>query len=186
MGSLQTMASWPPFEVDGTVYLLSHLDDIVLQVEDSEKATRGIRVSFSDHCFTRDPVDKADPAPFFPDCSRGKGGRFCVDRYTLSLDLPNLVKSLTGGVVWNTDGDHYAVVSAQVGGVRRDYAVVFSLDPLKGFQGIHLQMRIRSAHARDGAPINTFGNVRFAHLMTLRIANRRPNKVFDNNRKRPK
>lgn len=177
--------SWPPFIVGEDSYDLSHLNEEVLEVLDSSKVRRGVLVTYSDHCFTRDPLDEEDLAPSFPNCSRSDG-RFCAERYALSFDLPKIIRETAeGGVVWNTDGDHYAVVRLNIGGESREYAVLFSLDRLKGFKNIHLHLRVRSAHPRNDDPIATFGSVRFAHLVRLRVANQRPPKLFDKKRKRP-
>ena len=48
-----------------------------------------------------------------------------------------------------------------------------------------LDMRVRTAYPCDEKDIVTFGVVRFAHLVTLRMQRKRPNRNFDRNRPRP-
>lgn len=180
------MRGWPSFMVDGQRFDLAHLNDFVLEAEDSSRAVRRMLVTFSDHCFTREPNDGLDAAPIFPGCSRGPDGRFSTERYALSLRLPDLIRATTQGVVWNMAGDHYAIVTKMVDGARHDYAIVFSLDPIKGLSDIRLHMRVRTAHERPDHQIDTFGSVRFAHLLKLRFERRRPTKVYDRHRRRPK
>lgn len=176
---------WPPFVHRGVTYDLSHLNGVSITSKDSEGRERRIAVTFSDHCFTRDPTGDDDDGPVYPGCSR-KGGRFCTERYGLSLGLVDALKRVAaGGVVWNTRGDHYAVIKGMVhNGATIEYAVIFSLDKVTG-RDADLNLCVRTAHRRDERPIDTFGSVRFAHLVSLVMRNQRPNKNFDRKRKRP-
>jgi hypothetical protein len=96
--------------------------------------------------------------------------------------------------VWNTVADeHYAIVRGiDHQGTRVEYAIIFSLEKLKGVQApggakVDLHMRIRTAHKRDkDRPTETFGSERFPHLVKLTMENTRPSKVYDRHRKRPR
>ena len=144
-------------------------------------------VTFTDHVFTRDEVAGDLAASAFPNCSRTPRGYLCPDRYRLSSQLPGLISGLASQRVWNLTGeDRYAqvpIVDDQ--GVRRLYAIVFSLDRLKGL-ATDLRLTVRSAHICDRKPPDTFGEVRFSHLVKLRLERKHPKREYGGNRKRPK
>lgn len=101
--------SWGSYTYQGQTYDLTHLDEYQLAVEDSRKVTRPIAVTFSDHCFTREPRDGDDPALVFAPSSRNTG-YFCVERYQLSLNLTGYIAQATTRTVWHLGHDGYAVV----------------------------------------------------------------------------
>ena len=184
---------WAPFTHDGKIFDLSHLNERIDYVVDSSKTKRIVLVTFADHCFTRLPIGTADAAPVYPSCSR-TDGRFCIERYELSTKLNGHLDFSRLRDVWNTDNDeHYAIVrGVDYRGTRIEYAIIFSLARLKGIQAeggakVDLHMRVRTAHKRDnGRTVETFGSVKFNHLVRLAIENKRPAKVYDPYRKRPK
>jgi len=51
---------------------------------------------------------------------------------------------------------------------------------------VDLDMRVRTAYPCDATEIMTYGNVRFPHLVTLRMQGKRPNRNFDRHRPRPR
>lgn len=176
---------WSPFRDGENEYDLSHLSEFILGAPDSQGVERRILVTFGDHCFTRDPSGQDDAAPIFPGCSRADG-RFCVERYGLSVGIREFLEAAVGHDVWNGDGQHYVIVSGKDHkGNKITYVVVFSLEKSKGF-GVELHMHVRSAHKREKDPIETFGSIRFAHLVKLTMEGKRPKKIFDQRRKRPK
>jgi hypothetical protein len=77
--------SWSSFAYQGNTYDLTHLDEYEVEVTDSQETKRKIAVSFSDHCFTREPESGDDAALKFPRSTR-QVGQFCVVRYQLSLN----------------------------------------------------------------------------------------------------
>jgi hypothetical protein len=166
-------------------YDLSHLNECLLVAKDSGGVERRITVTFVDHCFTRPSQGEGDEAPLFPDCSR-PDGRFCTERYSLSHHIKSILDQLAKGDVWNSAGEHYVIFKkVEHQGRKIDYVVVFSLDRLSGHSS-DLHMHVRSAHKRDQDPIDTFGSVRFAHLIKLRMERKRPSKIFNHKRKRPR
>jgi hypothetical protein len=179
-------SDWPPFVHDGVEYYLSHLNGVSLNATDSAGRSRRIRVTFSDHCFTRPPLGDDDPAPAYPDCSR-TDGRFCTERHELSLGILAVLEYVTTrGIVWNSQSEHYVIIkNVDFRGEAVDYAIIFSISKFKGSSDYDLHMHVRTAHRRDEKPIDTFGSVRFAHLLTLAIQRKRPKKNYDRNRKRP-
>jgi hypothetical protein len=88
--------------------------------------------------------------------------------------------------VWNIESENYAVIpTVDHQGNRILYGIIFSLDRVKQLP-VDLDMRVRSAFPCDEAEIATYGNVRFPHLVTLRMQGKRPNRKFDRNRPRPR
>lgn len=69
-------------------------------------------------------------------------------------------------------------------GLNIDYAIVFSLDPIKGYQPFDLQMAILSAYLCDERPIVTMGRVGFKKLVSLRLAHKQVNRNTNRNRPR--
>lgn len=183
---------WPPFVHGKKIFDLTHLNERLDYIVDSGKRKRIVLTTFADHCFTRDPLGSDDAAPRYPDCSR-EDGRFCTERYELSTQLNDHLDFSTLKDVWNTENDeHYAIIKGvSHRGAMIEYAIIFSLTKLKGIQAeggakVDLHMRIRTAHRReDGRAVDTFGSVRFSHLVRLAIENKKPAKIYDSRRKRP-
>ncbi|GAA0585373.1 hypothetical protein [Caenispirillum bisanense] len=154
---------------------------------DSAKVDARIAVTFTDHCFTRDrrQGDAADLA--FPGCSRDDGV-FCLQRYHHSLQAPAYIRDFHRAVAWNLKGDEtYAVIpTVTQDGQAQHYAIIFSLDRVRGVEGIDLHMRVRTAHPRTERDLTTYGSIRFAHLVRLRRENQRPRRVYDSRRRKPR
>ncbi|MBA2598822.1 MAG: hypothetical protein H0V00_19550 [Chloroflexia bacterium] len=151
---------------------------------DTSGHARRIAVTFSDHCFTR-VARSHDPALVYPDSDR-QPGHFCFDRYQLSLELPSHIATVTRGSVWTVAGDSYAAVPVEDNaGNTIVYRIVSSLDRVKGLP-VALHMRVKTAYPADSTPFVTFGSVRFKHLVALRMQNKRPGRITDQNRKSPR
>lgn len=175
---------WQPFSYGGHIYDLSHLKPFEFSVIDSSKVTRKIAVSFSDHCFTRSvgPGDQSDI--IFPGCSRNPGA-FCTTRYANSLSLPGLIGTVRQHDVWMLSSENCAFIpTIDAAGNRHLYAIVFSLDPVKGLEA-DLHMRVRSAYPCEPDTIITYGKVRFSHLVRLRVNRQHPNRITSGVRKKP-
>lgn len=177
---------WPAFAYGGQTYDLSHLDEFVMEAQDSAKAERHVIVSFGDHCFTRELEADDDPALRYPGSTRGPFGCFCPVRYRHSLTLPSMVREAASGWAWNLKSENFAVVPTVAGdGKPVLYAVVFSLDRVGKGLPADFHMRVRSAYPCDERGIVTYGKIRFAHLMTLRLQGKRPPRITEKNRKKP-
>jgi hypothetical protein len=178
--------SWPPFIYQGVTYSFTHLDEYQVEVTDSAGVVRRIAVTFSDHCFTRN-VDAVgdDPALLYP-ASTCNPGYFCVDRYQHSLGLRGHVAQAIDRRVWNVREGNFAIVPVvNHQGDNMLYGIVFSLDRVTGLP-VALHMRVRTAFPCDEAAIATFGEIRFAHLVTLRMQGKSPKLILDRHRKRPR
>lgn len=176
--------SWPPFSYQGVVYEFTHLNEYQIEVIDSAQVQRKIAVTFSDHCFTRKPWPGDDPALLYPASTRAPG-YFCAERYRRSWDLAAHIAAAVTRKVWHLGHESYAIVpTVDSQGNRALYGIVFSLDPVTGLP-IDLHMRVKSAHLRDDREIVTFGVVKFAHLVRLRMERKHPRRTMDRRRPRP-
>lgn len=179
---------WTPFVHAGTTYDLSHLDEYEFSVMDADAQERRIAVTFSDHCFTRDPAPTDNPALFYPDSDR-RPGAFCFTRYQHSLGLAGHIAHAVKGKVWNASGYHdtFAIVPIiNQAGEQVLYAIVFSLE--RGPKGLHidLHMLIRTAYPCDQKPITTFGEIAFRKLVALRMKGKSPSRIMDKLRRTPR
>jgi hypothetical protein len=101
--------SWPAFTYQGQTYDFTHLDEHEVEVNDSDGTARRIAVSFSDHCFTREPETGDDPGLRYPDSTRATG-HFCLERYQLSLGLSQHIAHAMQGNVWIVRDAAFAAV----------------------------------------------------------------------------
>ena len=182
-------SAWTPFVYSGTTYDLAHLDEYQFAVIDSDAQERRIAVTFSDHCFTRNPTPGDDPALFYPGCSRNPGV-FSLDRYQHSLGIAGHIAYASDGKVWNASRyhDNFAIVpTVNNDGQRVLYAIIFSLERnnTKGVP-VDLHMRVRSAYICDGRPILTFGEVRFSKLIALSMKGKSPGRMIEHQRRTPR
>jgi hypothetical protein len=177
--------SWSSFNYQGAIYDLTHLDEYEVEVTDSQGAKRKIAISFSDHCFTREPEASDDAALRFPSSTRVVG-HFCVERYQLSLGIREHLAYAMQGKVWIIEGENFAVIpTIDHQGNKILYGIIFSLDRVKKLP-VDLDMRVRTAYPCNMADIVTYGNVRFAHLVSLRMQSKRPNRNLTKHRPRPR
>jgi hypothetical protein len=178
---------WTPFVHEGITYDLSHLDEYQFAVTDTDDIERHIAVTFSGHCFTR-KLEPSDVAELQYDASdRTPAGVFCFERYGHSLGLRQHIASAVTSKVWNaaSDRDVYAIVPVvDHSGRLVLYAIVFNLIPVQSLP-VSLHMRIETAYPCDRKPIDTFGEVRFRHLVALRMRRQSPGRLTNRDRKRP-
>ncbi|MBD9447436.1 hypothetical protein [Rhizobium sp. RHZ01] len=176
---------WPDFTLAETTYSFAHLAEQYLTVVDSAGQERRIIATFTDHVFTRDRLTSDVIEHAFPGCSRGVGF-VCSERHALSLQLPTLLPNICSSKVWNLTGaDRYAQVPVVTHEDEEAlYAIIFTLDKVKGLP-FHLHLMVRSAYlCREKAP-DTFGEVKFKHLVRLRLENKHPARVYSAGRKKP-
>lgn len=175
---------WPAFSYQGIIYDFGHLDEYQFDVVDSAQVTRSIAVTFSDHCFTRNPIQGDDPALRYPASTRNPG-HFCVERYQHSMQL---VTHIEAGVIRNVgllEHDRFAFIpTVDHQGTPREYGIIFSLDRVSGLP-VKLRMQVRSAHLRLTGDMVTFGTIKFAHLVKLRMEGVQPRRIRGRRRQKP-
>ncbi|HEV3156988.1 MAG TPA: hypothetical protein VGZ00_06530 [Candidatus Baltobacteraceae bacterium] len=178
-------ATWATFVHLGATYSLAHLNEYTFSVVDTDGKERKIVVNFSDHCFTRDVKSTDHPQLFYPRSTRKPVGVFCFERYEYSLGLIGHIAHASTGKVWNAGADVFAIVPLiSRTGKEMLYAIVFSLERVKGLP-VDLRMRIKTAYPCDEKPIETFGEVRFRHLVALRMRGKSPGRITGRHRKKP-
>ena len=177
--------SWPDFFYQGRHYSLTHLDERRFSMRDQKGKVHEVAVTFSDHCFTRKFADGDDPALIYHGSSRERGC-FSFDRYAHSLQLRAYIEQTLNGKVWNAGGGDYSIIPTVTrGGEKLLYNIVFGLDPVTGLP-VDLHMPIRTAYLCEQGPPRTFGEVRFRHLVTLRMQRKHPREIWSGNRRIPR
>jgi hypothetical protein len=176
---------WPAFLLEERLYDLSHLDEYSFELTDSRGAQRHILVTFEDHCFTRKWESQDDRGLMFPGCSR-KPGAFCTERYGHSLLIRDHIAQAALRDVWIADGEGFAVIpTVDSNGSRVLYCILFDLQRVQGVP-FDLRMLVRTSYPlNQKSHFATHGNIRFRHLVSLRLEGRMPPRNRDARRKRP-
>ena len=147
---------WRSAKIGGRVYDLSHLHpfsfDFVVAVKDGKPEQRyGIDVIFSLHCFSRGiRAGEAYLADWAYADSR-EVRLFDEQRYTHSLRLPEVIRSIGDRRCFHTGHDNFFIVELiDAQGERVEYAVYFKLSraPSKG----RLNLYVQSAYVQDDTP----------------------------------
>lgn len=147
---------WRAARIGERVYNLSHLHpfsfDFVVPAKDGKPEQRyGIDVIFSLHCFSRGiPAGEAYLADLAYADSR-EVRLFDEQRYTHSLRLPEVIRSIGDRRCFHTGHDNFftvELIGAQ--GERVEYTVYFKLSraPRKG----RLNLYVQSAYVQDDIP----------------------------------
>jgi hypothetical protein len=144
---------WKPFEFEGAVYDLSHLDRRTChykQPAQGDKPERAYEVDvlFSLHCFTRGfkPGERPDRNLQYSDKSETRV--FDFRRYELSKRLPAIFDTLAQRKCYHTDRNNFlAVEGVDDKGNVVEYEIFFvaSRSPRKGVVTLFVQ----SAYIRD-------------------------------------
>lgn len=176
--------TWPAFVYQGAPYDLAHLNEYELTVNDTDRCDRRIAVTFSDHCFTRNPEPGDDAGLLYPASDR-KPGHFCFERYAQSFALTGHITTAVGGRVWTVRDNAFAIVpTVDQSGKRVFYTIMFSLDRVTGLP-VQLHMRIKTAYPAEEPPV-TYGDVRFRHLVALRMRRQSPGRIMSPHRRVPR
>ncbi len=117
-------------EVKEETYKLSHLAPFHFDMV-PEGFTRPVKVSvtFHNHCFTEGHKDQSEEAALKPPFVNKKEGDeksrfFSLERYELSHELPNVIRSFEGRKVAQTRHGDFVVIATQSG---QSYGVFFNL-----------------------------------------------------------
>lgn len=179
---------WSDYILEDTVFTFGHLAEAYLAAQDSLGNEKRIIVTYQDHVFTRDPIESDRPENAFPGAKRHPYGVFCPIRYRWSLHLPQIINLLPDQRIWNLrKDDRYAHVPLVTeNGETILYSIVFSLEPLKRNIPYDFWMKVRTAYPCDNLPPDTFGDIRFSHLLMVREQGKHPARNFSSHRKTPK
>lgn len=152
--------NWKAYrDSSGATYLLDHLHDSVIAFQLPMTTTRpaqsvGILVTYSLHCFTRSPRDGEGYLLRDVYYRNPEGRLFCSDRWTLSLGLPDIIRSLPNRNCFKTDRKNHVLFSKGQTENGDEYAVFFVVRR-KANAAQPLTINILSAHARTGFRPNT-------------------------------
>ena len=127
------MSAFPNKQFNGTTYTFEHLQPMAITLElrvdgQLEPHQLAVEVTFGCHCFTEtfDPRVHEDHHRYTHD---GELRAFDIQRYECSLQLPQVIKSLTSGMIYRSDEYFTYVaqikVSTESGPVS--YTLIFSL-----------------------------------------------------------
>lgn len=114
------------------------------------------------------------------------GGFVCTERYQYSLLIRDHIATAVLGDVWIADGEGFAIIPTVDGnGTRILYCILFDLQRVKGLP-FDLRMLVRTSYPlSETSYFATHGNIRFRHLVTLRMEGKMPPRNRDARRKRP-
>jgi len=134
---------WKNFIYAGKKYELSHLHPFQLKLE-----SYSFNVLFSMHCFTRKTLlDETYEDALFYHGPKEKDRVFCFDRYNLSQQLPDIIRSLDKRLCWHTHhGSFFTIELQDIEGESKEYEVYF--DVFKSNNG-WMTLQIKSAYIRD-------------------------------------
>lgn len=178
-------ANWGIFQHETNSYDLRHLDERLVVVPVAG-VDHGILVQFSDHCFTVEAIPD-DERPIFPRSTR-KDGRFCEIRHAASFGIWDHLNKALHGKVWLGEDNRYLVAAITVGegDQASHYLIPFTLERHSGRSDARLLMRVRSAFPRTpDRHVATYGEVRFANLISLTMKGKFPKRIYDQKRKKP-
>jgi len=149
------MAQWTPFEFEDNLYDLSHLEPVTLKFHQPIKGekpekTYEVQISYSNHCFTRnvDSEEEVDSEAVFPNpVKKGDKRVFSVTRYTLSKQLPEIIRTLDKRTCYHTNHSTFLTIEITTEeNARMEYEVYFKVYRGKEKQ---LHLIVQSAYVRD-------------------------------------
>lgn len=145
---------WDEHEQDGESYCLRHLHPFEwksIQPGTKDKPDRNylFDVKFSIHCFTRDPYsnEHIHESQWYSDSRESRV--FCRERYLLSHQLPEIIRSTDKHKVLNTKKGNFLTIEViDEEGNARDYHVYFSVSRSSKKKGF-LNLYVQSAYPED-------------------------------------
>lgn len=139
------MPFFKPKTIRGTTYNLDHLDPFTFEVVTDAKP-RVVSVLFGCHCFTETLA--AHHTPDLRYLHAGEPRAFDNDRYTLSHQLPELIRTLGSRSVYLSQQANYFVLRQNpLTGFDGPYLVFFNI--LRARQkGIDVVMNVESAYMK--------------------------------------
>jgi hypothetical protein len=158
-----SISSFPAKRFRGEVYRLGHLAsfEFSLALDAQASVSVALQVQFSAHCFT-ERFDAAVHQTEHRYTHLGELRAFNLERYQLSLLLPDLIRSMGQRKVNFTKESNYLLVErVDLQGVRQQYVVFFDLKKAKG--GRALRMFVQSAYVKAALP-QSLDTIRFRIL----------------------
>lgn len=152
--------AWHAHELNGVAYNLTHLDPFDLTVHvaavEGKPGRPGkiafaitLMVHFSHHCFTTSS-SAAEPVVSvlaYTDTRRGETRNFCVERWTLSKCLPDLIRTLQTRRCYLTGRGNFFTVEGET--AAGNYTVFFNVRMVAADRAIFF---VESAYERFDSP----------------------------------
>lgn len=162
---IHRMSRWLPIMVGGVTYDLAHLDPFTFDIVPRGWSRSAIvAVAFNDHCFTEKFDDARHTSPIVTPTSSGHETRgFSLERWRLSLELPDLIRNFDGKRVARTRNGNLVHLRTASGA---EYGVFFTL---RRSHGLRCALYVVSAYelgAKTARPAVT-GEMRFETACAL-------------------
>jgi hypothetical protein len=167
------MTYWTPLVVEGVRHDLSHLEPFEFYaVPNGSDTPVTISVRFHDHCFTQAFSAELHASPIVTNqTSRNEQRAFDPRRYALSLNLPELVRSLAGKRISSTRKQNLVRIELANG---VDYGIFFTL---RRESARRCSLFVVSAYALDRPrqSVVTTGEMHFTVTLALVLKGKVPN-----------
>lgn len=142
---------WYPFEYEGRLYSVSHLDPFEWSYttkDEKPRKTYKFYVLFSMHCFTRNPIKGEQPSKELLYRSRKEERVFCFERYHLSMRLPEIIRNLNERQCYHTNHECFFTIEilSKENGLL-EYEIYF--DVSRAEKRGYLRLFVKSAYVRS-------------------------------------
>lgn len=162
-------AYFPSLQIGEETCDFQHLEPFTLVVE-SKKAKKDlrIRVTYSNHCFSRDYIEGEDSSDLIINEGESKLRVFCPIRYSLSFGLQGLINSLNSPSikVSQTKTERNWVYSIKIDDPEGPYHLFFevSRSPKRKRQYQDIELVVESAYHETIRPPQVLGKMGFLLL----------------------
>lgn len=151
------MAKWSAhIDCDGVTHDVRHFHDTqqAYSLPPTVMRPKGrdvvVRISFSLHCFTRDPEPEENVRPCQVYHKNKEGRLFCPKRSQLGRDLRRIIESILERNCFETDRKNHVLFSSAQTTNGDEYAVFFTLRRASKNLDWDVNMMVLSAHPRQG------------------------------------
>lgn len=169
---------WPHKDKSNKHYSLSHLHPFRFEIELPQKGELSatvvyLQVGFAMHCFTRAVTSADAPEELYSDERETRA--FDLERYELSKQLPQIVRSLQGRPCAFAKQNNYVTIDLKAeGGKSRRYGVFFNVRRRQDVADT-VQLIVQSAYPLDkDKPDPAKGRIRFNVLLGHALRGTRP------------
>lgn len=163
------MSNFPHKTFQGVTYQFGHLDPVQMKVALNVAGTNLIdmHVTFGCHCFTEE-FDKSKHTPGHSYTYKGEHRAFDVERYTCSLQLPQVMQSLLKGTIYHAKESYtyvaHITLPVPLAQGPQSYSLFFSLEKDMTAAAPALRMFVKSAYLKPLVTAQDAQNWRFPSL----------------------
>ncbi|MFS2161882.1 hypothetical protein ACCD10_31750 [Pseudomonas sp. Pseusp122] len=155
---VDSIQHWEPFEHDGVVYDLRHLNSHEVVFQKQDKPVRFV-VTYGLHCFTKDGTEHNIPLVY----ADGRESRLiCVERYEASKQLKGILEKLGAGAwIYPTQGERFFTLDVMnnISGVVEPFKICMAIFREHRVLRMHVTSAFfaRTGEGSPGVPINKKG-----------------------------